>query len=161
MSDLLASLHRAHVERRQRFFRIEQQKPIEAPPMIVMPVEPVKIIETPPPPKPPLPAPLVITIEAILIHVAHRYDTEVSDILSDRRHREIAFPRQITAYLARKLTPHSLPVIARKMRRDHTTILHAVRKIERKISENADFAKTIQQLRNELSPPSIKPTECD
>ena len=72
-----------------------------------------------------------ITIEAIQKRVAEHFDIRVADMTSKRRPENIAFPRQIAMYLSKLLTLRSLPEIGRRFGgRDHTTVLHAVRKIE-------------------------------
>ncbi|MCB8829719.1 chromosomal replication initiator protein DnaA, partial [Escherichia coli] len=72
-----------------------------------------------------------IRIEEIQRIVARHYNVSKQDLLSNRRTRTIVKPRQIAMYLAKMLTPRSLPEIGRRFGgRDHTTVLHAVRKIE-------------------------------
>ncbi len=78
-----------------------------------------------PPPSPKL------TIEEIQSAVARHCKVAHSELISARRSADIVRPRQIAMFLARHLTPNSLPVIGRKFGgRDHTTVLHAIRKIE-------------------------------
>jgi chromosomal replication initiator protein len=72
-----------------------------------------------------------LSIEDIQRKVAEHYRLKLSDILCARRAREVARPRQIAMYLAKKLTPRSLPEIGRRFGgRDHTTVMHAVKRIE-------------------------------
>jgi chromosomal replication initiator protein len=72
-----------------------------------------------------------ITIDEIQRKVADYYAVKLSDMLSARRAREVARPRQIAMFLAKKLTPRSLPEIGRRFGgRDHTTVIHAVKRIE-------------------------------
>ncbi|WP_413814190.1 chromosomal replication initiator protein DnaA [Aureimonas sp. Leaf427] len=72
-----------------------------------------------------------VRIEDILKFVSRHYNVSKTDILSARRTRTIVRPRQIAMYLAKTMTPRSLPEIGRRFGgRDHTTVLHAVRKIE-------------------------------
>ena len=72
-----------------------------------------------------------IKIEDILRLVSRHYGVSKSDILSPRRHRSVVWPRQIGMYLSKQLTTRSLPEIGRRFGdRDHTTVLHAIRKIE-------------------------------
>jgi hypothetical protein len=79
------------------------------------------------PPVPPRPRP---TVRAIMAVVCRRYDVSREDMLSPRRELRYVTPRHIIMYLARKLTPASLPEIGRLLGgRDHTTILHGTRKI--------------------------------
>nr|WP_235919233.1 chromosomal replication initiator protein DnaA [Aureimonas psammosilenae] len=72
-----------------------------------------------------------VRVEDILKFVSRHYNVSKTDILSARRTRSIVRPRQIAMYLAKTMTPRSLPEIGRRFGgRDHTTVLHAVRKIE-------------------------------
>ena len=70
------------------------------------------------------------TIDVIQQRVSERFAIQLSDMLSERRSRDVTRPRQLAMYLSKKLTPRSLPEIGRKFRRDHTTVMHAVRRIE-------------------------------
>ena len=75
--------------------------------------------------------PTRIRIDDILKIIGHHYSVTRADLLSPRRARSIVRPRQIGMYLAKKFTPRSLPEIGRRFGgRDHSTVLHAVRKIE-------------------------------
>lgn len=98
--------------------------------------------EPTPPPEPPVPDPLVVEVAAIAAltkrikvadivrAVAAHYRVREADILSQRRTRSIVRPRQVAMFLARELTPRSLPEIGRLIGgRDHTTVLHGVSKI--------------------------------
>ncbi len=72
-----------------------------------------------------------LTIDEIQRKVADYYHLKLSDLLSARRAREVARPRQVAMYLAKKLTPRSLPEIGRRVGgRDHTTVMHAVKRID-------------------------------
>ncbi len=72
-----------------------------------------------------------LTIDEIQRKVAEHYKLRMSDLLSARRARDVARPRQVAMYLAKKLTPRSLPEIGRRFGgRDHTTVMHAVKRIE-------------------------------
>jgi chromosomal replication initiator protein len=72
-----------------------------------------------------------ITIDEIQRRVAEYYSVKLSDMMSARRAREVARPRQVAMYLAKKLTPRSLPEIGRRFGgRDHTTVMHAVKRID-------------------------------
>ncbi len=69
-------------------------------------------------------------------------------MLSNRRTRSVVHPRQIAMYLAKSMTPRSLPEIGRRFGgRDHTTVLHAVRKIEDLVSRDVALAEEIETLR--------------
>ncbi len=72
-----------------------------------------------------------VTIEDIQRRVADYYQIKFADLLSARRAREVARPRQVAMYLAKRLTPRSLPEIGRRFgNRDHTTVMHAVKRID-------------------------------
>lgn len=72
-----------------------------------------------------------ITIDEIQRKVAEYYTVKLADMMSARRAREVARPRQVAMYLAKKLTPRSLPEIGRRFGgRDHTTVMHAVKRID-------------------------------
>jgi len=88
-----------------------------------------------------------VRIEDILRVVGRHYNVPKSDLLSPRRARSIVVPRQIGMYLAKKLTPRSLPEIGRRFGgRDHSTVLHAVRKIEREIAASETLNREIAML---------------
>jgi len=94
----------------------------------------------------------LITIENIQKVVAEYYQIKVTDLLSKKRSRSIARPRQIAMALAKKLTNHSLPEIGDAFSgRDHTTVLHACRKIEQLREENHDIKKDFLNLIKTLS----------
>ena len=83
--------------------------------------------------------------------VARHYNVSKADLLSSRRTRTIVRPRQIAMYLAKVLTPRSLPEIGRRFGgRDHTTVLHAVRKIEGLIGDKT-LADEIELLKRSWS----------
>ena len=92
-----------------------------------------------------------VTVEEIQRKVAERYSIRVADVLSKRRERPIARPRQIAMYLAKILTTASLPEIGRKFDRDHTTVIHAVRTIEELMKKDSVFAEEVNSLRRGLS----------
>lgn len=92
-----------------------------------------------------------ITIDEIQKKVAEHYNVRVADMHSARRARSVARPRQVAMYLAKQLTPRSLPEIGRKFGgRDHTTVIHAVRKIEELSSYDAAFKEDVELLRRLL-----------
>jgi len=80
-----------------------------------------------------------ITVDQIQKIVADYYDIRVSDMTSKRRPANIAFPRQVAMYFARKLTTLSLPAIAEQFSKNHATILHAVSSIEEKQKASPDL----------------------
>lgn len=92
-----------------------------------------------------------LTIEEIQRHVAEHYNVKYSDMLSARRARAIARPRQIAMYFAKQLTSRSLPEIGRKFGgRDHTTVMHAVRRVEELCVVDSSFADDVDRLRRRL-----------
>ncbi|HSE79303.1 MAG TPA: chromosomal replication initiator protein DnaA [Alphaproteobacteria bacterium] len=92
-----------------------------------------------------------VTIEEIQKRVAEHYSIRLADMHSPRRARAVARPRQVAMYLAKQLTSRSLPEIGRKFGgRDHTTVMHAVRKIEELRSSDNSFAEDIELLRRML-----------
>ncbi|MDP2205239.1 MAG: chromosomal replication initiator protein DnaA [Alphaproteobacteria bacterium] len=93
-----------------------------------------------------------ITIEDIQRRVADHYNLRMTDILSPRRARPVARPRQVAMYLAKALTEHSLPEIGRKFGgRDHTTIIHGVRKIEELLLTDRQLAADIETLKQRIA----------
>jgi chromosomal replication initiator protein len=92
-----------------------------------------------------------ITIDEIQRACAAHYRIDTSEMRSARRARAVARPRQIAMYLAKKLTPRSLPEIGRIFGgRDHSTVIHAVRTIEALRKENADIDADIRTLQRQL-----------
>ena len=92
-----------------------------------------------------------VTIEEIQKRVAEHFNIRSSDMHSARRARAVARPRQVAMYLAKQLTSRSLPEIGRKFGgRDHTTVMHAVRKVEELRSTDRGFAEDIDLLRRML-----------
>ncbi len=93
-----------------------------------------------------------VSIDNIQRTVAEYYSIKISDILSKRRNRTIARPRQMAMYLAKELTNHSLPEIGEAFGgRDHTTVLHACRKIIELREANLDVAEDYKNLNRMLS----------
>lgn len=93
-----------------------------------------------------------IKIEDILRVVSRHYAISKQDILSQRRHRSVVRPRQIGMYLAKHLTSRSLPEIGRRFGdRDHTTVLHAIRKIDKEVGESPRLKDEIEELKRLLS----------
>ncbi|WP_235818039.1 chromosomal replication initiator protein DnaA [Brucella thiophenivorans] len=89
-----------------------------------------------------------IRIEEIQRIVARHYNVSKQDLLSNRRTRTIVKPRQVAMYLAKMLTPRSLPEIGRRFGgRDHTTVLHAVRKIEDLVGADGKLAQELELLK--------------
>ncbi len=92
-----------------------------------------------------------ITIEEIQKKVANHFNIRLADMSSARRARNVARPRQVAMYLAKQLTTRSLPEIGRKFGgRDHTTVMHAVRRIEELRQTDSLLADDIDMLRRML-----------
>jgi chromosomal replication initiator protein len=93
----------------------------------------------------------VITVDKIQNIVSNFYNIPLSDMLSQRRSRPLARPRQIAMYLAKKMTTRSLPEIGRRFaNRDHTTVIHAVKTITRLSEQDDEMKKNINQIKNLL-----------
>ncbi len=92
-----------------------------------------------------------LSIEEIQRKVAEHYNIRLSDMIGPKRLRNIARPRQVAMYLAKQLTPRSLPEIGRRFGgRDHTTIMHGVRKIEELMATDSQLSDDLQLLRRLL-----------
>lgn len=92
-----------------------------------------------------------VTIEEIQKKVAEHFNIRVADMHSARRARSVARPRQIAMYLSKQLTSRSLPEIGRKFGgRDHTTVMHAVKKVGELTLHDQDFAEDVELLRRML-----------
>ncbi|MGA0597414.1 chromosomal replication initiator protein DnaA [Enterovirga sp. CN4-39] len=92
-----------------------------------------------------------VKIEDIQKLVASRYNVSRSDILSERRTAAVVKPRQIAMYLSKVLTLRSLPEIGRRFGgRDHTTVLHAVRKIEKALGADTSLSEEVELLKRML-----------
>ncbi len=88
-----------------------------------------------------------ITIEEVQKKVAERYNLKVSDMYSSKRSRNIARPRQIAMYLSKSLTSHSLAEIGKKFGgKDHTTVMHAIKKVEDLLKENKEVSEDVRLL---------------
>ena len=93
----------------------------------------------------------VITIEDIQQKVCDYYNVKISDLLSTRRMQVIAKPRQIAMYLSKILTPKSLPEIGRRFGgRDHTTVMHSVRRVEEECANDREYSNDVEVLRRSL-----------
>lgn len=93
-----------------------------------------------------------VTIDEIQRKVAEHYNLRLTDMHSARRARNVARPRQVAMFLAKQLTARSLPEIGRKFGgRDHTTVMHAVRKVEELMDADAQIAQDVEILRRALT----------
>lgn len=92
-----------------------------------------------------------VKIEDVQRVVARQYNVSRSDILSSRRTANVVRPRQVAMYLSKVLTLRSLPEIGRRFGgRDHTTVLHAVRKIDGLVGRDASLAEEIELLKKQI-----------
>ena len=92
-----------------------------------------------------------ITVEEIQRKVSEYYNIRMSDIIGPKRLRSYARPRQVAMYLCKKLTSRSLPEIGRRFGgRDHTTVMHGVRRIEELKSTDGQIAEDVEMLRRAL-----------
>ena len=92
-----------------------------------------------------------VTIEEIQKRVAEHFNIRIADMHSARRARSVARPRQVAMYLAKQLTSRSLPEIGRKFGgRDHTTVMHAVKKVDELRDIDSSFAEDVELLRRML-----------
>jgi chromosomal replication initiator protein len=88
-----------------------------------------------------------VSIDSVLRAVADKYDLQPAQIKQRSNQKHIAFPRQVTMYIARELTTASLPEIGRALGgKHHTTVLHSIQKIERERNHDQDLNKTIQSI---------------
>jgi len=92
-----------------------------------------------------------INVELIQNLVASYFNLNIQELLSSRRSRSLARPRQIAMYLAKQLTTNSLPDIGRKFsNRDHTTVIHAVKKIDELIKKDNEIRQSVADLKKKL-----------
>jgi chromosomal replication initiator protein len=92
-----------------------------------------------------------VTVEEIQRKVSDHYNIRLSDMIGPKRVRNYARPRQIAMYLAKQMTSRSLPEIGRRFGgRDHTTVMHGVRRIEELMSLDSQIADDLELLRRAL-----------
>jgi hypothetical protein len=142
---LLAKLREVH--------GVVEPEPVEFDEPVVVEAEPappplasswIKMIEELPDPKGP-------SVKRIKLCVAHHFNLSPRDLESPRRFAKIVLPRQIAFYLARKLTTRSLPDIGRRFGgKDHTTILHACKKMVQRMEVDPKLAETVRCLEEQL-----------
>jgi chromosomal replication initiator protein len=90
----------------------------------------------------------IITIDKIQNVTSNFFSINLDEMLSQRRSRPLARPRQIAMYLAKKLTTRSLPEIGRKFaNRDHTTVIHAVKTIDKLSKNDEEMRKNIEEIK--------------
>ena len=92
-----------------------------------------------------------ITVEEIQRKVSEHYNIRLSDLIGPKRVRTFARPRQVAMYLSKQMTTRSLPEIGRRFGgRDHTTVMHGVRKIEELMQQDSQIADDLEMLRRAL-----------
>jgi chromosomal replication initiator protein len=92
-----------------------------------------------------------VTVDEIQQRVAAHYNIKLAEMSSPRRARSVARPRQVAMYLAKQLTTLSLPQIGKRFgNRDHTTVMHAVRKIEELKISDLSIAEDVELLKRQL-----------
>lgn len=93
-----------------------------------------------------------LTVEEIIKKVSGHFNIKISDIKSPKRLKAVVLPRQIAMYISRQLTSSSYPEIGERFGgKDHSTIIHAIRKIEKLMEEDFQLRTTIESLKNSLS----------
>lgn len=91
------------------------------------------------------------SFDAIVLKVAAAFDVKPKDLKGQSRLRTVMLARQVAMYLAHDVAKCSLPVVGRAFDRDHTTVLHAVRKVRDRMAEDGAFAGSVRQLAEELT----------
>jgi chromosomal replication initiator protein len=91
-----------------------------------------------------------LDIEQIQREVARYYKVSVEEIRQDRRHKQLAHARQVAMYLARRLTKSSFPEIGQKFGKDHSTVISAVRKVEKQRESEPKVRKELEELEVKL-----------
>ena len=93
----------------------------------------------------------IISVESIQNLVASHFNLNIQELLSPRRSRSLARPRQIAMYLSKQYTTNSLPDIGRKFaNRDHTTVIHAVKKIDELIKKDDEIRQGVAEIKKKL-----------
>ena len=91
-----------------------------------------------------------VTIDTIQKRVANHFDLKVADLTGSKRPRNIATPRMLAMYFCRKMTDKSLPEIGSSFARNHATVLHAVKEIEKRKIKDETFKHTVSLLERQL-----------
>jgi chromosomal replication initiator protein len=92
-----------------------------------------------------------ITIDGIIKEVADSFGVKISDVKSEKRVRSVMIPRQVAIYLSRKLTDASLAAIGERFGgKDHSTIIHSIRKMEEEIKIKKEFKDTIARIEEKI-----------
>lgn len=94
----------------------------------------------------------IINCSVIMDAVARYFDVKLDEFKSNKRNREISFPRQIAMYLCRELADMSLPKIGDEFGgRDHTTVIHAYDKIKKEIDSNPETRRSVEELKRNIT----------
>ena len=93
----------------------------------------------------------VVTIDLIQKKVADCFDVRLADMTSKRRSQVVAVPRQVAMYLARTLTPSSLPEIGNAFGKTHATVLHSYRQIHNRMNKDDQFRQLIQKITTQIT----------
>ncbi|MBJ6726183.1 chromosomal replication initiator protein DnaA [Geomesophilobacter sediminis] len=92
-----------------------------------------------------------ITVEMIQKQVAEHFRIKLSELKSDKRVKTLVVPRQIAIYICRELTKSSYPEIGEKFGgKDHSTIIHSVKKIEKQLAADSEFRGTVEEIKKKL-----------
>lgn len=93
----------------------------------------------------------IITVEAIQDEVCRHYGVTIAELVGDKRDKRVVVPRQVAMYLSRELTQTSLPALGRAFGgRDHTTVMYAVNKVGKQMSDEGDIFAAVQLLTHRL-----------
>lgn len=150
MSDLLKKLNDEHKARRAKFFPQKETVILELKKQPEISFSVVEIKKTEPPKIVSLKMPLTI-IRVIQIVVKRKYGFSRLEIISKNRKKNVTLSRHISMYFSKKMTNLSLVQIGIKFgRRDHTTVLHAVRGIEKKMEKDVKLKEEIDQMEKEI-----------
>jgi hypothetical protein len=101
-------------------------------------------------------SPEVVTVKSIGKFIARRYDIPLAILFGPERSAYFVRARQITYWLSKHLTKCSLPEIGRRMDRDHTSVLHGIRKVDRMMARDPEFAAEVNALADLLKPTKEK-----
>lgn len=99
---------------------------------------------------PPAPFTRAITFRRIVALVAEEFNVTPEQIRGHYRTQKFVFPRHLSQYLAQRVLCLSLPLIGRYFFRDHSSVLHAIRKLKRKIDEDPTLRETVERLEAQL-----------
>lgn len=160
MGEYLQKLIDAHKERRRRLMTLPPKltklmEPTFKPPAKPQPKPQPKPLPSQPEPLPKTAAPEITTIKIREIQnfVCNHFGLTINDLLSHKRPQNLVFPRHIAMYLAKNLTLLSYPNIGRLFGgRDHSAVMHAVKKIQTEMDMNENLKFEIEKIKNKLLP---------